>query len=105
MKTVLRYAGGKSRAVKKITPFVEPYDTIISPFMGGGSLEVHWASQGKRVIGSDVFDLLVNFWTCLLEDGNKLAGCLSEIRPTEKEYRLIKEELIIKYIFHHILYV
>ena len=38
MKTVLRYAGGKSRAIKKITPFVEPYDTIVSPFIGGGSV-------------------------------------------------------------------
>ena len=94
MKTILRYAGGKSRAIKKITPFVEPYDTIVSPFLGGGSLEVHWASQGKRVIGSDVFDLLVNFWTCLLEDANKLVAHMSEIKPTEEEYRLIKEELI-----------
>ena len=93
-KTVLRYAGGKSRAVKKITPFVEPYDTIVSPFLGGGSLEVHWASMGKRVIGSDVFDLLINFWACLLEDRNKVADYMSEIKPTEEEYRLIKEELI-----------
>ena len=61
MKTVLRYAGGKSRAINKISPFVDPYDTIVSPFIGGGSLEVYWASQGKKVIGSDVFDLLVNY--------------------------------------------
>ena len=94
MKTVLRYAGGKSRAINKISPFVDPYDTIVSPFIGGGSLEVYWASQGKKVIGSDVFDLLVNFWRCLIEDSDKLADCLSEISPTEEEYRLIKEELI-----------
>ena len=30
MKTVLRYAGGKSRAIKHITPFVENYDKIVS---------------------------------------------------------------------------
>ena len=59
-KTVLRYAGGKSRAIKKITPFVEPYSEIVSPFLGGGSLEVHWASEGKKVIASDVFDILAN---------------------------------------------
>jgi site-specific DNA-adenine methylase len=41
MKTILRYAGGKSKAVKHITPFVEKYSKIVSPFVGGGSLEVH----------------------------------------------------------------
>ena len=58
-RTPIRYAGGKSRAIKKITPFVEPYDTIVSPFLGG--LEVHWASNGKKVVASDVFDILINF--------------------------------------------
>lgn len=42
MKTLLRYAGGKSKAIKQITPFVEGYDKIVSPFLGGGSLEVQW---------------------------------------------------------------
>jgi hypothetical protein len=29
--------------------------------MGGGSLEVNWASKGIEVIGYDLFDALVNF--------------------------------------------
>ena len=67
MKTVLRYAGGKSKAINQITPFIKDYDEIISPFIGGGSLEVHWSSNlGKKVIGYDVFDVLVNFWNVLL---------------------------------------
>ena len=45
MKTVLRYAGGKSKAINQITPFIKDYDEIISPFLGGGSLEVHWSSN------------------------------------------------------------
>jgi site-specific DNA-adenine methylase len=48
MKTLLRYAGGKTRGIKFITPFVKGYDEIYSPFIGGGSLEVHWASLGKK---------------------------------------------------------
>lgn len=93
-KTVLRYAGGKSRAIKKITPFVEPYDTIISPFIGGGSLEVHWASMGKKVEGSDVFDLLVNFWDMLLNNNEELVSELKKITPNVEEYKEIKEKLI-----------
>lgn len=95
MKTLIRYAGGKSRAVKLITPFVEPYNKIISPFIGGGSLEVHWAGNlSKEVIGYDVFDMLVNFWKQLLTNSNTLADKLSEIKPTKEEYSRIKEILM-----------
>ena len=93
-KTVLRYAGGKSRAIKKITPFVEPYSEIVSPFLGGGSLEVHWASKGKKVIASDVFDILANFWNSLLSDPDALADELQKISPDKETYKEIKEALI-----------
>ncbi len=45
-KSILRYAGGKSRAVKIITPML-PKDIgrIVSVFGGGCSLEVHWANN------------------------------------------------------------
>ena len=95
MKTVIRYAGGKSRAIKKITPFVEDYDLIISPFIGGGSLEVHWASSlNKRVIGYDIFDMLVNFWNTLLNNNEELVKELKNIKPTSDEYSRIKEILM-----------
>ena len=58
MKTPLRYAGGKSRAIKIITPYVINEKKIVSPFMGGGSLEVYWASIGKEVVAYDIFDVL-----------------------------------------------
>ncbi len=31
MKTLIRYPGGKTRATKIITPFIEPYDKIVTP--------------------------------------------------------------------------
>ena len=42
MKTPIRYAGGKSKAYKTITPLI-PTDVkrVVSPFVGGGSLEVN----------------------------------------------------------------
>ena len=95
MKTVIRYAGGKSRAIKLITPYVERYDKIVSPFIGGGSLEVHWASNlGKEVIGYDIFDMLVNFWNVLLNDPIGLSKEMESIEPTNVEYKRIKEVLM-----------
>lgn len=94
MKTPLRYAGGKTRGIKTITPFISKYDKIISPFFGGGSLEIHWASLGKKVEGFDIFDALVNFWQVLISKPNDLADFLLTIDPTQEEYKRIKEILM-----------
>jgi len=94
MKTPIRYAGGKSRAIKHITPYVTNVNKIVSPFLGGGSLEVYWASLGKEVIGYDLFDVLVNFWNVLLNNKEELVEKLKEITPTSEEYSRIKEILM-----------
>ena len=94
MKTPIRYAGGKSRAIKHITPYVTNVNKIVSPFLGGGSLEVHWASLGKKVVGYDLFDVLVNFWNVLLNNKEELVEKLKEITPTSEEYSRIKEILM-----------
>jgi len=98
MKTPLRYAGGKSKAYKLITQYIPrlPYpQRIISPFVGGGSLESKWASElGIPVYGFDIFDALVNFWNVLLSSPNELADKLQELTPTKEKYAEIKELLL-----------
>ncbi|GHR52228.1 hypothetical protein VN0495_06690 [Helicobacter pylori] len=42
---------------------------IISPFIGGGSVEIACATElGLEVLGFDIFDILVNFYQVLLKD-------------------------------------
>lgn len=94
MKTPIRYAGGKSRAIKIISPYLDNETKIVSPFMGGGSLEVNWASKGIEVIGYDLFDALVNFWNVLLTNNSELVSKLKTISPTPDEYNRIKEILM-----------
>jgi DNA adenine methylase len=94
MKTPIRYAGGKSRAVKIISPYLDNETKIVSPFMGGGSLEVNWASKGIEVIGYDLFDALVNFWEVLLNKNDEFVNKLKTISPTPEEYRRVKEILM-----------
>ena len=95
IKTLLRYAGGKTKAIEKITPFVEKYNKIVSPFIGGGSLEVHWAGNlNKEVVGYDIFDVLSIFWNVLLNNPIELSEKMSEIKPTNEEYSRIKEILM-----------
>ena len=98
MKTPIRYAGGKSKAYKIITEYIPklPYpQRIISPFIGGGSLESKWSSElGIPVTGFDIFDALVNFWNVLLTKPNELADKLSTITPNKETYADVKEQLI-----------
>jgi DNA adenine methylase len=94
MKTPIRYAGGKTRAIKIISPYLDNETKIISPFMGGGSLEVNWAKKGIEVIGYDLFDALVNFWNVLLNNRKELVEKLKTISPTPQEYIRIKEILM-----------
>ena len=94
MKTPIRYAGGKTKAIKQIMPYLQYHNRIVSPFIGGGSLEVFLASQGKEVIGFDLFDVLVNFWNVLLNNKDELVLKLKEIQPTIDEYNRIKDILL-----------
>jgi DNA adenine methylase len=98
MKTPLRYAGGKSKAYKIITEYIPklPYpQRIISPFIGGGSLESRWSSElDIPVYGFDIFDALVNFWDVLLSSPNELADKLQELTPTKQKYSEVKEILL-----------
>jgi len=98
MKTPIRYAGGKSKAYNIITeklPTMPLPERIISPFMGGGSLESRWSSElGVEVIGYDIFDALTNFWNVLLTDSDGLADKLALLPPTKDKYKEIKELLI-----------
>lgn len=98
MKTPIRYAGGKSKAYKIITEYIPrlPYpERIVSPFIGGGSLESRWASElDIPVYGYDIFDALVNFWDVLLSSPNELADALQKLTPTKEKYAEIKEILL-----------
>ena len=96
MKTPIRYAGGKSKAYKIINEHIPTLpERIVSPFMGGGSLESRWSSEmNLPVIGYDIFDALTNFWEVLLRDSDALADKLNTLEPTKEFYATIKEKLI-----------
>lgn len=81
-KSVLRYPGGKTRAV----PVLEQYlpselQEIVSPFFGGGSFEFACAHKDIRVYGSDIFEPLTNFWRYVFEDTDALARRVEAYLP------------------------
>lgn len=93
----LRYPGGKTKAIGLITQYLPDQlpKKILSPFIGGASLEIAWANNldVDEVIGGDVFHPLVNFWQVILSDPNALADELEKFQLGDANYRAYKQIL------------
>ncbi|MEO5674074.1 MAG: DNA adenine methylase, partial [Chitinophagales bacterium] len=85
IRSPLRYPGGKTRGVDFITQFFpENLDKLLSPFFGGGSIELSVAAKGTVVYGYDIFSPLVEFWQCLTSQPNELADEVVKYFPMPK---------------------
>jgi DNA adenine methylase len=86
VKSPLRYPGGKYRAIELITSLVPSGVTeLVSPFFGGGSIELNCAANGIRVYGYDSFKPLVAFWKLLQSDPQCLAEQVKSHHPLSQE--------------------
>ena len=88
----LRYPGGKTRACKIIDNILLEYfditnfDTIISPFFGGGSFEFYLQNKyGFKLIVNDKFIPLYNFWKQVKINKTILCDELRKIKSVSKE--------------------
>jgi len=88
----LRYPGGKTRACKIIDDIISQnfditcFDTIISPFFGGGSFEFYMQNKyGLKLIVNDKFTPLYNFWNQVKINKNILCEELRKIKSVSKE--------------------
>ena len=91
-KSPLRYPGGKSRACKIIeetintTKSINRYDTILSPFFGGGSFEFYLQNKyNMQIIANDKFEPLFNFWSTVKYDKNNLVKTINQLKPVSKD--------------------
>lgn len=97
-RSPLRYPGGKTRAIEFITSFFpQNLDALLSPFFGGGSIELSVAANGTKVYGYDIFQPLVEFWQCLTTQPNKLADAVEKYYPLPKEKFYILQQTQTKF--------
>lgn len=89
-KSPLRYAGGKSKAIKQILEYLLPMikeKRIISPFFGGGSLELYLSQHlNFEVIGYDIFEMLTNFWNILITRKDEFVEELKKFQINKEEF-------------------
>jgi len=88
----VRYAGGKSLAVGLIVELIpDNVERIISPFLGGGSVEVACAVElDLPVLGFDVFDILCNYWKFQIANPSLLYDKLKELKPDKETFEKIR---------------
>lgn len=70
IRSPLRYPGGKTALANHIIDrFIGAPDILVSPFFGGGSIELTLAERGTKVRAYDADAFLINFWDQLLTKG------------------------------------
>jgi len=96
--SLYRYAGGKNRTKKEIIKHilsVNPgLDKIVSPFFGGGSIEMLLASMGVQVYAYDIYRPLADFWEVLQSEGGpeRLADEIKKHYPLNQADEKVDDE-------------
>ncbi len=78
---MLRYAGGKTRAVKLLQDYL-PDEPIVSPFLGGGAVELQ---HNQQVYANDCIQPLIDFWIALKTNRDGLIAEIQSYYPITKE--------------------
>lgn len=94
--SLLRYPGGKTRAVNILKDFIpEGTKEICSLFFGGGSFEIYLAKTGIKVHGYDNFKPLVCFWKALLNNKEELYKIVKSYHPLSKrKFYILQKEIL-----------
>jgi len=87
LKTPLRYPGGKSRAITKMSRFLpdmSKYREYREPFLGGGSVALYMTKQFPHleVWVNDLYEPLANFWQTLQHDGDEITTRLRTFKTS-----------------------
>ena len=96
MKTPLRYAGGKSKAIYKLEkhlPDIVENMEIHDCFLGGGSFPIYLTKlyPTLKVRVNDVYFPLYNFWINLRDKGIEMSDKLLELKNNNNTKELARE--------------
>ncbi|TXT58693.1 MAG: D12 class N6 adenine-specific DNA methyltransferase [Promethearchaeota archaeon] len=97
IKSPLRYPGGKSRALKKILPFIPTFSEYREPFIGGGSVFIaleQLVKRNQKFLINDLNHDLFCFWKTVKDDLEEMVKEVRKIKKEEKEGRALYEGLM-----------
>ena len=90
LKTPLRYPGGKSRALTKLSQFlpdISNYNEFREPFVGGGSVAIYVTKMYPDIPiwVNDLYEPLYNFWKQLQLNSNEIRSKLLQLKQRHPE--------------------
>ena len=96
LKTPLRYPGGKSRAITKISQFfpdLTNFEDYREPFLGGGSVALWVTKQFPHlnIWVNDLYEPLYNFWSMLQTNSDEMTDSLKNYKTTHPNPDTAKE--------------
>lgn len=82
VRSPLKYPGGKIKLWPTFKEYL-PSDitTLVSPFIGGGAIELACTGRNIQVFSSDNNEQLVNFWQQFLKDSSSVIGVVKDLYP------------------------
>ena len=90
------YYGGKYYATPELAKIVPDHiKDVISPFLGGASLEINLANAGVGIDGNDLFGPVATFWNLITspECYNLIGFIRSRIPDNKKDWAELRERL------------
>lgn len=96
LKSPLRYPNDRRKAASIVDQFIpKDVNKIISPFFGGGGLEIALINRGYKIDGHVDFKNLHEFWRCLLDDPQQLYNFAHYFYPIEDKdiFYLLQEKI------------
>ena len=89
----IRYAGGKSLAVGHVIEKINKnIKRIISPFFGGGSVEIAISKNfGIPIIASEIYEPLVTYWQYQSNKPELLYKELKKLKPNQDTYDKVQK--------------
>ena len=96
LKTPLRYPGGKSRAITKMSrylPEMSMYNEYREPFLGGGSVALYMTKHYPhlKIWVNELYEPLSNFWQQLQHEGNEITTRLRTFKTAYSTPEKAKE--------------
>ncbi|ERN43206.1 site-specific DNA methylase [Rubidibacter lacunae KORDI 51-2] len=95
IKSPLRYPGGKSKAISRLSQYIPPFQELREPFFGGGSVSFYCAQifPNTKLKASDINYDLYCFWEQLSVDPDPLIEHVWDVKFKCDNGRALYQEL------------
>lgn len=99
IKSPLRYPGGKSRAIRKISSLIPEFEEFREPFVGGGSLFIYLKQKypQKKFWINDLYQPLFKFWDMCQRGLDEVIAQVSKWRHQFSEGKSLRKYLTDNY--------